>query len=162
LAAGRDTITILAHILRGWIMGESQKTLNILYAEDDLDDQLLLQDALTTAGLNHRLRFVANGEELLSDLQNEDVRRPDLILLDLNMPKMDGRKALEEIKRNQLYKNIPVVILTTSSTQEDINICYKRGVNSFITKPPSFDELVQALKSLTIYWSEVVQLPEVS
>lgn len=139
----------------------------ILVADDDEDDRLLMQDAVDEGNLAIALHFVENGEELLDYLyrreQYSDVARsplPDLILLDLNMPKKDGRETLAEIKANSDFRQIPVVILTTSKTAEDIHRSYKSGGNSFITKPVSFEGLVEVMKTLGEYWFDVVELPQ--
>ena len=135
-------------------------------ADDDPDDCLLTQEALEESQLNHELYFVSNGEELLDYLfQRGNYHtalpspRPDLILLDLNMPKKDGREALKEIKATPNLRQIPVIILTTSKTEEDIYRTYDLGASSFITKPVTFDALVQVMKSLGKYWFGTVRLP---
>ena len=138
----------------------------ILMADDDVDDRLLAQDALTECRLANDLRFVENGEELLDYLrrrgkfsQAADSPRPGLILLDLNMPKKDGREALKEIKADPELRKIPVVVLTTSKADTDIGRIYELGANSFISKPVSFDSLVEMMKVLGRYWFEIVELP---
>ncbi len=146
-------------------MNASGKPLVILMADDDADDRLLAQDALGEARVNGELRFVENGEELLDYLYrrsryaSEDATRPDLILLDLNMPKKDGREALREIKSQAELRRIPVVVLTTSKSESDISQIYDMGANSFISKPVSFDSLVNVMKALGHYWLETVELP---
>jgi CheY-like chemotaxis protein len=142
------------------------KAVTILVADDDPDDRLMLQDALAENRLANDLRFVENGEELIAYLtrqgkyQNlESSPRPGLILLDLNMPKKDGREALKEIKGHPELRGIPVVVLTTSKAEEDIYRTYNLGVNSFITKPVTFDSLVSITKDLGRYWFEIVELP---
>ena len=138
----------------------------ILMADDDVDDRLLAQDALTECRLANDLRFVENGEELLDYLRRRgkfsqvaDSPRPGLILLDLNMPKKDGREALKEIKADPELRKIPVVVLTTSKADTDIGRIYELGANSFISKPVSFDSLVEMMKVLGRYWFEIVELP---
>ena len=138
----------------------------ILMADDDVDDRLLAKDALTECRLANDLRFVENGEELLDYLrrrgkfsQAADSPRPGLILLDLNMPKKDGREALKEIKADPELRKIPVVVLTTSKADTDIGRIYELGANSFISKPVSFDSLVEMMKVLGRYWFEIVELP---
>lgn len=140
----------------------------ILIADDDPEDRMLAKDALEENRLANDLHFVEDGEELLDYLKNQgkysdnvNYPRPGLILLDLNMPKMDGREALKEIKRDENLRLIPVVILTTSKAEEDILRSYNLGVNSFITKPVTFDALVEIMKTLSKYWFEIVQLPPV-
>jgi CheY-like chemotaxis protein len=142
------------------------KSIVILMADDDADDRLLAQDALAECRLAGQLHFVENGEELLDYLhrrekyaQGADAPRPGLILLDLNMPKKDGREALREIKSHPDLRKIPVVVLTTSQADTDIAQIYDLGANSFITKPVTFDSLVQVMKVLGEYWCTIVELP---
>ncbi len=137
----------------------------ILMADDDADDRLLTREAFLENKLNNTLMFVNDGEELMDYLlqqgkfNSENAPRPGLILLDLNMPKKDGREALAEIKQNPDLKRIPVVVLTTSKTDEDIFQSYDLGVNSFISKPVSFARLVEVTASLGEYWLQIVKLP---
>jgi CheY-like chemotaxis protein len=134
-------------------------------ADDDADDRLLAKDALAECKLDGDLHFVENGEELLDFLHhrgkyvNSTAGRPGLILLDLNMPRKDGREALREIKSDPVLRKIPVVILTTSKADTDIGRIYELGANSFIAKPTSFDALVSVMKVLGQYWFEIVELP---
>lgn len=137
----------------------------ILMAEDDEDDRLLTIEAFKEARVSNPLRFVKNGEELLDYLcrrnqyaEANSAPRPSLILLDLNMPKKDGREVLHEIKTNPLLRQIPVVILTTSRDEQDIALAYELGANSFISKPVSFEALVRVIKILASYWFETVEL----
>ncbi len=138
----------------------------ILMAEDDEDDRLLTADALLLSKLANKLVTVNDGEELMDYLRHRGKYappavspRPGLVLLDLNMPKKDGREALREIKSDPELRSIPVVILTTSKGEEDIERGYNLGANSFITKPVTFDGLVESLRVATEYWFQVVQLP---
>lgn len=142
------------------------KSIVILMADDDADDRLLAKDALTECRLANDLHFVENGEELLDYLRRQgrfsnlaDSPRPGLILLDLNMPRKDGREALKEIKEDPRLCTIPVVVLTTSKADTDIGKIYELGANSFISKPVSFDSLVEVMKILGRYWFEIVELP---
>ncbi|ASM49040.1 MULTISPECIES: response regulator [Pseudoalteromonas] len=142
------------------------KPITILMADDDEDDRLLTQDALAESRVLNELHFVEDGVELLEYLERkgkfEDKNsspRPGLILLDLNMPRMDGREALEAIKANPNLKGIPVVILTTSKQEEDMVKGYNLGAASYITKPVTFDGLVDLMKTLGKYWVEFVELP---
>jgi CheY-like chemotaxis protein len=135
-------------------------------AEDDEDDCLLAREALVESRLANDLRFVKDGEELMDYLHRRgkysrvsDAPRPGLILLDLNMPKKDGREALKEIKSDPNLRQIPVVVLTTSKAEEDIYRIYDLGANSFITKPVTFSSLVEVMKTLGKYWFEIVELP---
>lgn len=147
-------------------MNPSTKSIVILMADDDADDRLLAKDALAECRLANELHFVENGEELLDYLLRRgrytslgDAPRPGLILLDLNMPKKDGREALKEIKADPELRKIPVVVLTTSRADTDIGRIYELGANSFISKPVSFDSLVDVMKILGRYWFEIVELP---
>ena len=142
------------------------KPITILMADDDEDDRLLTQDALAESRVLNELHFVEDGVELLEYLERkgkfEDKNsspRPGLILLDLNMPRMDGREALETIKADPNLKGIPVVILTTSKQEEDMVKGYNLGAASYITKPVTFDGLVDLMKTLGKYWVEFVELP---
>lgn len=141
----------------------------ILMADDDADDRLLASDALAEARLNNELRFVEDGEELMEYLNRRGrwsapgaAPRPGLILLDLNMPRKDGREALREIKANPELRRIPVVVLTTSQAEEDVLRSYDLGASSFISKPVTFEGLVSAMKALGRYYIEIVELPPAS
>ena len=137
----------------------------ILMADDDDDDFMLTQKALKESKLLNTLVRVRDGEELLEyltqtgDYAGQAVERPGVILLDLNMPRKDGREALKEIKSNPELNDIPVVVFTTSKAEEDIYKSYKLGVNSFITKPVTFENLIAVMTSLGKYWFEIVELP---
>ena len=138
----------------------------ILMADDDADDRLLASDALAEARLNNELRFVEDGEELMDYLNRRGrwsapgaAPRPGLILLDLNMPRKDGREALREIKDHPELRRIPVVVLTTSRAEEDVVRSYDLGASSFISKPVTFEGLVSAMKALGRYYIEIVELP---
>ncbi|MGE5223201.1 MAG: response regulator [Omnitrophica WOR_2 bacterium] len=143
------------------------KPISILMAEDDADDRLLSGEALEEAHLANDLYFVEDGEELIDFLchtgkyagKDDSVPRPGLILLDLNMPRKDGREALEEIKKNPDLKRIPVVVLTTSKAEEDIIRSYDLGVSGYITKPVKLEDLVSIMRALGKYWFEIVELP---
>ena len=143
----------------------TKDTILILMADDDDDDYVLTQKALQESNLLNKLVRVRDGEELLEYLlkkgsytDNQDPR-PGVILLDLNMPRKDGREALREIKSNEDLRDIPVVIFTTSKADEDIVRSYQLGVNSFITKPVTFENLLSVMKALGKYWFEIVELP---
>lgn len=140
---------------------------SILVADDDIDDCQMIREAFLESRLINDLQFVSNGEELLNYLRHkgkfEDSNKypsPGLILLDLNMPRKDGREALAEIKRDPKLRHIPVVILSTSEAEEDIYRTYDLGVNSYITKPVAFEALVKKIRELGHYWFEIVNLPE--
>ncbi len=142
------------------------KPITILMADDDEDDRLLTQDELAESRVLNELFFVEDGVELLEYLERkgkfsekESSPRPGLILLDLNMPRMDGREALQAIKANPNLKGIPVVILTTSKQEEDMVKGYDLGAASYITKPVTFEGLVELMQTLGKYWVEFVELP---
>jgi len=149
-------------------MSASARPITILIADDDADDRMMASEALAESRLANDLRFVEDGEELLDYLYQrgrfaagDASPRPGLILLDLNMPRKDGREALREIKSDPALRSIPVVVLTTSKAEEDIYRTYDLGVNSFITKPVLFESLVEVMKTLGKYWFEIVELPDV-
>ncbi len=136
----------------------------ILMAEDDPDDQVLLREALEESDTEGDLRFVGDGQELLDYLRasaSGDVisPRPRLILLDLNMPRKDGREALVEVKADPEFRRIPVVVVSTSASPEDVFLSYDHGASSFVTKPASFDGLVDLMNTIGEYWFETVRLP---
>lgn len=142
------------------------KSISILMADDDEDDRLLTQDALNESRVLNKLYTVEDGAELLDFLRNEGrftdtelYPRPSLILLDLNMPRIDGREALQVIKTDPKLRSIPVVILTTSKQEEDMVKGYDLGAASYITKPVDFAGLVELMKTLGRYWVEFVELP---
>ena len=147
-------------------MKKERRAITILLADDDEDDRILARDALAESRLANDLRTVSDGEELLDYLHRRgryaspaDSPRPGLILLDLNMPRKDGREALREIKADPGLRQIPVVVMTTSEAEEDIYRTYDLGANSFITKPVLFESLVGVMKDLGSYWFEIVELP---
>jgi len=141
--------------------------ITILLCDDDADDRLLTQQALDAAHISNSLEVVEDGEQMLDYLyqrgryagETGTAPRPGLILLDLNMPKLDGRDALRLIKGDKSLSDIPVVVLTTSRFDKDIALCYELGVNSFISKPVTFTGLVDAMNVLGRYWLEIVELP---
>ena len=142
------------------------KIITILLADDDPDDRKLTQDAFSENRLANNLHCVEDGEELIDYLHRagkyESLRGqalPGLSLLDLNMPRKDGREALKEIKADPELRRIPIVVLTTSKAEEDIVRTYDLGVNSYVTKPVTFKSLVELIKVLGRYWFEVVELP---
>jgi CheY-like chemotaxis protein len=142
------------------------QTITILVADDDSDDRMMIREALEENRLANDLRFVEDGEQLLRYLRREGEfedatksPRPGIILLDLNMPRKDGREALKEIKSDPRLRDIPVIVLTTSKAQEDIYRTYDLGVNSFVTKPVTFENLVKVTRELGQYWFRIVELP---
>jgi CheY-like chemotaxis protein len=148
-------------------MKKEGKMITILLADDDPDDRQLTRDAFVENRLANELDCVEDGEELMDYLRrrgrysklNSDPL-PGLILLDLNMPRKDGREALKEIKADPALRRIPIVVLTTSKAEEDILRSYDLGVNSYVTKPVTFKSLVELIKVLGQYWFEVVKLPQ--
>jgi two-component system, response regulator len=139
-----------------------KKTFCILLVDDDLDDRYLLQTAFEESETPCRLDYVSDGDEIFDYLDKQvqtetsTEQLPDLILLDLNMPKKNGWQVLNELKQSPLFKHIPVVILTTSKSPEHVRKSYSLGASSFISKPSSFSNLVEVTKTLGKYWFEVV------
>ncbi len=140
--------------------------ITILLADDDADDRMLAREALAESRLVNDLHCVEDGEQLLDFLHRRGAYtdpdkspRPGLILLDLNMPRKDGRESLREIKSDPDLRRIPIVVLTTSKAEEDIYRTYDLGVSSFITKPVTFDGLVNVMRAIGKYWFEIVELP---
>lgn len=147
-------------------MSANKRSLTVLVADDDEDDRSLIKKAWDKSRVASDLRFVEDGEELIEYLtfasrysDPASAPRPALILLDLNMPRKDGREALREIKANPELRQIPIVILTTSQADEDILRSYDLGANSYITKPVTFGALVDVFQVLGKYWIEIVDLP---
>ena len=147
-------------------MTQNLQSITILLADDDPEDRMLAAEALEESRLVNSLDMVEDGEELMDYLRRKGryaekagTSLPGLILLDLNMPKKDGREALEEIKADPQLRKIPVVVLTTSKAEEDILRTYDLGVNSFITKPVTFGGLVELMQTLEKYWFQLVKLP---
>ena len=148
-------------------LDRERRPITILMADDDEEDRELTQEALRGSRLVNDLRFAVDGQDLLDCLRREgrwaadgiDAPRPGIILLDLNMPKKDGREALAEIKLDESLRQIPIVVLTTSKAEEDVLRSYDLGANSFITKPVTFTGLVEVMQTWTRYWFEIVDLP---
>ncbi len=147
-------------------MTKSGKLITILLADDDPDDRELTKEAFAECHLANQVHFVEDGEQLMDYLLRRGSYAamagdslPGLILLDLNMPRKDGREALKEIKANPDLRRIPIVVLTTSKAEEDILRTYDLGVNSYVTKPVTFQTLVETIKVLGKYWFEIVELP---
>lgn len=147
-------------------MSRLPQPITILMADDDADDRLMTKEAFEESRLVNDLRFVNDGAELLDYLKRRgqysdpaSSPRPGLILLDLNMPKVDGRQALEEIKADPALKRIRVIVLTTSKAEEDIYRTYNLSAASYITKPVTFEALVDVVKTIGKYWLEIVELP---
>ena len=147
----------------------NKRPLNIMIAENDEDDRALVRFAFAECKLSNTVHFVEDGEQLLDYLYHRgpyqdtvNLPRPDLILLDLGMPRVNGHEALKEIKSDPVLRSIPVVIFTTSKSARDINSTYSMGANSFIIKPVTFDGLIQVMNVLAEYWAEVTELPVVA
>jgi CheY-like chemotaxis protein len=147
-------------------MSKHAMPITILMADDDADDRRLTQEALEEGRLINEVKFVDDGEQLMDYLRRQgrfappaEAPRPGLILLDLNMPRKDGRTVLKEIKSDPDLRQIPVVVLTTSKADEDVYKSYDLGVNSYIVKPVTFEALVDILQTLEKYWFEIVELP---
>ena len=145
---------------------QQAKPITILMADDSCDDRFLAREALRESLVMNDLREVEDGEELMDYLHRrgayanpESSPRPGLILLDLNMPRKSGREALEEIKLDEHLRRIPIVVLTTSDDEADIIASYDLGVSSFITKPVTFERLVEIMKAFGKYWIEIVAIP---
>lgn len=142
------------------------KPITILMAEDDPEDAMLVRDALVEARLANDFRCVRDGEEVMDYLRHRgkyadpaESPRPGIILLDLNMPRKDGRETLHEIKADPALRMIPVIVLTTSRAEEDVARSYGMGANSYIAKPVTFGKLVEIMKLIGRYWFEIVELP---
>lgn len=145
-------------------MTRNPSEISILIAEDDADDRYLLEAAFQENGFNDRLYFVDNGLkalEFLYALQQKDSEKnwPRFILLDLNMPKKDGREVLKEIKQNPFFKKIPVIVFSTTNNEMEMRRCYEMGANSYITKPSSFEGLIKTVAALRAYWLVTSSIP---
>lgn len=148
-------------------MTQTGEMVTFLMADDDPDDQLLTLRALQEYRLMNGMSFVQDGEELMDYLYRRgrfsdpaSSPRPGVILLDLNMPRKDGRQALQEIKADPNLRSIPVVVMTTSKAEEDILRSYDLGVNAYVTKPVTFHALVDVMRVLATFWFEIVRLPQ--
>ena len=138
----------------------------ILIAEDDADDRYLLQTAFMEKGFSEHIEFVENGVDLFTYLDGiqpgnkDDKSLPGFILLDLNMPKKDGREVLKELKQHPFFKKIPVIIFTTTKNEVEIKRCYELGANSYIVKPISFEGLLQVVENIRSFWFQTASIPE--
>ena len=138
--------------------------ISILIAEDDADDRFLMQTALKETRSEEKFKFVENGIELLSYLtalepRDGEVNYPKFILLDLNMPKMDGREALKKLKSHTALRKIPVIIFSTTKNETEVKRCYDLGANTYVVKPVSFDALVDTIQDICTYWFQTATLP---
>lgn len=130
------------------------KITSIIIAEDDSDDRLLIEDALNENNIpSENLHFVSDGEELIKCLKN-DINQPVMVFLDLNMPKKDGRQALQEIKQDEKLKHIPIIVFSTSNSEDDIRTSYRNGVNTYFTKPAKYTDLLEIIAAVKAYWWE--------
>ncbi len=141
----------------------------ILFVEDDPEDRMLTEDAIMENTPSYPVRFLENGEQLLEYLNHkgqfwdsQDNPFPGVIVMDLNMPRLDGREALSQIKQHPKFKSIPVIILTTSHSSQDIENCYRLGANSYITKPNNFRKLVEIMDQIKEYWFNLNKLPDIA
>jgi two-component system, response regulator len=144
-------------------LSKDTKPFTVLMADDDEDDRLLARDAFEECEADVDLRFVEDGEQLMDYLHGHGewlgCPRPSLILLDLNMPKKDGRECLAAIKENPSLRRIPVVVISTSKAEEDVLRSYDLGVSSFVSKPVTYESLLELVRRLSLYWFETVRLP---
>jgi len=136
----------------------------ILVAEDDMDDRFLLQTAFSESGDQEVLAFVENGMEVLDYLnaiaeKGDEHAFPELIILDLNMPKKNGKEVLAEIKQSSLFKKIPVIIYTTTKNEIEVKKCYELGANTYIVKPITFEALREVVSSIRTYWLSTASMP---
>jgi CheY-like chemotaxis protein len=135
----------------------------ILVAEDDADDRYLLKTALAETGIKEDVAYVENGVELINYLntlsaENGEINYPRFILLDLNMPKMDGREVLKMMKANEAYRKIPVIVFSTTKNQLEVKRCYDLGANTYVVKPVSYDTLVETIREICTYWFNTATL----
>ena len=136
----------------------SKMNYSTLIAEDDFDGRLLIQDAFEANGIEAGVtEYAENGDELMTILSNRE-EPPTLIFMDLNMPKMDGREAIKAIKSDPQFKQIPVIVFTTSASEDDIQSSYLQGVNTYFTKPTMFKDLVEMVSVIKTYWLEKAAL----
>jgi CheY-like chemotaxis protein len=139
------------------------KTIEILLVEDNPGDARLAKEAIRETRMRNHLSWVTDGVEALIFLrkqgEHQQAPRPDLILLDLNLPRKDGRELLAEIKQDEQFKRIPVIVLTTSEAEEDISRAYRLKANCYITKPPQLHQFIRIVKSIEDFWFRVARLP---
>ena len=135
----------------------------ILVAEDDADDLFLMKTALEETGITETVQYVENGVEVINFIESINSEKgecnyPEFILLDLNMPKMDGREVLKKLKSNEIYRKIPIIVFSTTKNQLEVKRCYDLGANTYIVKPVSYDTLVETIKDLCNYWFKTATL----
>ncbi|MGR8010634.1 response regulator [Streptomyces hypolithicus] len=143
---------------------EDVEPIVVLLVEDDAGDELMTREAFEDNKIRNELHVVRDGQEALDFLYRQgdhtQAPRPDLILLDLNLPKYDGRQVLERIKQDDALAHIPVVVLTTSSAEEDIVRSYRLHANAYVTKPVDLDQFIAAVRQIDDFWVSVVRLPK--
>ena len=135
----------------------------ILVAEDDADDLFLMKTALEETGITEIVQYVENGVEVINFIESINSEKgecnyPEFILLDLNMPKMDGREVLKKLKSNEIYRKIPIIVFSTTKNQLEVKRCYDLGANTYIVKPVSYDTLVETIRDLCNYWFKTATL----
>jgi CheY-like chemotaxis protein len=135
-----------------------KQTFNVLIIDDDEDDQFLLKNAFEKDSALYKLRFASNGTDVLDNIDNPDFL-PDLVLLDLNMPIIDGFEILTHLKNSEHYRQVPVLILTTSDSEDDINLAYELGANTFLSKPNEHQKLVELAEQIRKYWFRLAKTP---
>ena len=149
-----------------WPNEKFMKEIFILIAEDDADDRFLFKTAFEEKGYKDQIEFVENGIELWKFLENISKRAtneriyPSFILLDLNMPKKDGREVLREIKQHPEFKKIPVVVFTTTNSENEVKRCYELGANTYVVKPVSFDSLLKVVEEIRMYWQNAATVTD--
>ena len=136
-----------------------ESMVTILVAEDDPDDRLFVEEAFAENGFDGLLEFVDDGELLLQRLRRPDAPRPALVLMDLNMPRVNGFEALEQLRADASFLELPVLVLSTSRSDEDVRRAYRLGANAFLAKPTSFGELVETIRRLLAFWLQLARLP---
>ncbi|MFC8731474.1 response regulator [Luteimicrobium sp. NPDC057192] len=145
-------------------MTQQRKTIDVLLVEDDPGDVLMTREAFEDHKVNNRLSVVPDGVSAMEFLRKEgqyaDAPTPDLILLDLNLPRMDGREVLAALKEDPALRSIPVVVLTTSEAEEDVVRSYSLHANAYVTKPVDFDRFINVVRQVDEFFVEVVRLPE--
>ena len=139
----------------------------ILIAEDDVDDRYLMKTALFDSGITEEVTYVENGVEVIGHLESIEKKNgilnyPKFIILDLNMPKMDGREVLKRLKTNEVYKKIPVIVFSTTKNQIEVNRCYDLGANTYVIKPMSYNTLVDTVKQICNYWFKIATLIDIN
>ena len=141
------------------MMPEGKTTKRIVVTDDDSEDRFIMQMAFSELGIANPVVYLQDGVELMYYLHNPQPVLPSLILLDLNMPRMDGKQALKQIKSHSVFCSIPVLVLTTSATQKDVDECYSLGANGYLVKPHEYSALLELLRSIQYFWLDMAKLP---